>query len=107
MLFRSRPIPQYVNLVNSFPLSIAQDGGNNQDTLGNRSFECCIKVDIVQYLSNPNNTLQSKPVKNVVPARFGTEPLNKMDYGASNFKTPTFGMLNIKTENPNQQGGNP
>ena len=87
----NRPIPQYTNIANTG----TQQGGTEQDTLGNRSFECVVKVDIVQYLSQGNNVLQTTPPVKSVPARFGTEPLNKYDYGASNFPTPTFGLDNM------------
>ena len=84
----NRPIPQYNNIA----FAGTQQGGTQQNVLGNRSFECVVKVDIVQYLSRANNMLQSDPPVKTVPARFGTEPLNKYDYGASNFPTPTFGL---------------
>lgn len=87
----NRPIPQYNNKANTG----TQQGGTQQNVLGNRSFECVVKVDIVQYLSRANNMLQSEPPVKTVPARFGTEPLNKFDYGASGFPTPTFGLDNM------------
>jgi len=65
----SRPLPFYTN----------------QTTLGNASFECVIKVDIVQYMSPMNNTLNSGGVQRTIPARFGTEPLKHIDYGKDNY----------------------
>ena len=76
-----RPIPPnvpYTNNVPTFPPV-------NQLTLGNRSWEGVIKVDIVQYMGGQNNVLQSAPVVHSVPARFGTEPLNKLNYGEDGF----------------------
>ena len=76
-----RPIPPnvpYTNNVPTFPPV-------NQLTLGNRSWEGVIKVDIVQYMGGQNNHLQSAPVVHSVPARFGTEPLNKLNYGEDGF----------------------
>ena len=60
--------------------------GNSQATLGNRSFECIVKIDIVQYLGLQNNMLQTKGIEYTVPARFGTEPLNYFEYGENSYK---------------------
>jgi hypothetical protein len=60
--------------------------GNSQATLGNRSFECIVKIDIVQYLGLQNNMLQTKGIEYSVPARFGTEPLNYFEYGENSYK---------------------
>jgi len=60
--------------------------GNSQGTLGNRSFECIVKIDIVQYLGLQNNMLQTKGIDYKVPARFGTEPLNYFEYGENSYK---------------------
>ncbi len=60
--------------------------GNEQTTLGNRSFECVVKLDVVQYLGLQNNMLQTKGIDYKVPARFGTEPLNYFDYGENSYK---------------------
>ena len=50
-------------------------GGTNtvpllQTTLGNRSFEGCIKVDVCQFTAPRNNTLQSKPPVIRTPPRY-------------------------------------
>jgi len=61
-----------------------------QLTLGNRSWEAVIKCDIVQYMGGQNNVLQGPAPVYTVPARFGTEPLNKLDYGESGYPDPDF-----------------
>jgi len=66
--------------------STTQGTGNQQTTLGNRSFECVIKLDVVQYLGLQNNMLQTKGIDYKVPARFGTEPLNYFEYGENSYK---------------------
>lgn len=76
-----RPIPPNVPYTNNVPTYPPV----NQLTLGNRSWEGVIKVDIVQYMGGQNNVLQSAPVVHSVPARFGTEPLNKLNYGEDGF----------------------
>jgi hypothetical protein len=68
----------------------------NQLTLGNRSFESIIKVDIVQYMGGQNNVLNAPPPPKTLPARFGTEPLNKFDYGESGFPDKNFANLRMK-----------
>ena len=68
----------------------------NQNTLGNRSFECIIKVDIVQYMGGQNNVLNAPPVPKTVPARFGTEPLNKLNYGESGYPDKNFANLQLR-----------
>ena len=98
-----RPIPenvqrQYPDFVPLVPANSAGDPNPtpvNQSTLGNRSFECVIKVDIVQYMGGQNNVLQSAPVAYTVPARFGTEPLNKLNYGESGYPDPNFNRMRI------------
>ena len=72
--------------------------GNNQSTLGNRSFECVVKLDVVQYLGLQNNMLQTKGIEYTVPARFGTEPLNYFDYGENSYKD----SLELKMRNKNR-----
>lgn len=72
------PNVPYTNNVPTFPPV-------KQSTLGNRSWEGVIKVDIVQFMGGQNNVLQSAPVVHSVPARFGTEPLNKLNYGEDGF----------------------
>jgi len=67
----------------------------NQNTLGNRSFECVVKVDILQYMGGQNNTLNAPPPPKTVPARFGTEPLNKFDYGESGYPDKNFANLRM------------
>tara|TARA_R110000803_G_scaffold140980_2_gene207489 strand:+ start:225 stop:1418 length:1194 start_codon:yes stop_codon:yes gene_type:complete len=90
-----RPIPQNVQRV------LAGATGNDplippieQLTLGNRSWEACIKVDIVQYMGGQNGVLQSELPVPTVPARFGTEPLNKLKYGASGYPDPAWNRAN-------------
>tara|TARA_R110002020_G_scaffold117892_2_gene269421 strand:- start:2179 stop:3405 length:1227 start_codon:yes stop_codon:yes gene_type:complete len=67
----------------------------NQSTLGNRSFECIVKVDILQYMGGQNNVLKAPPPPKTVPARFGTEPLNKFDYGESGYPDKNFAMMRM------------
>lgn len=67
----------------------------NQSTLGNRSFECIVKVDIIQNMGGQNNVLKAPPPQKTVPARFGTEPLNKFDYGESGFPDKNFANLRM------------
>jgi len=61
-----------------------------QLTLGNRSWEGVIKCDVVQYMGGQNNVLQGPAPVYTVPARFGTEPLNKLDYGESGYPDPDY-----------------
>ena len=85
----------FVNLlqkqVNTLQLYLTDSHGRplpfitGQTTLGNASFECVVKVDIVQYMTPMNNTFNSGGVKNTIPARFGTEPLKHIDYGRDNY----------------------
>lgn len=83
----------YLNLpMDSFPNTGGDGTGqelrqlnNKQKTDGNFSYEGVIKIDIVQYMGGQNNVLQSqRPVK-TIPPRFGTEPLNNLDYGESGY----------------------
>lgn len=85
----------FVNLlqkqVNTLQLYLTDSHGRSlpflagQTSLGNASFECVVKVDIVQYMSPMNNTLNSGGVQRTIPARFGTEPLKHIDYGKDNY----------------------
>jgi len=52
--------------------------GNQQNTLGNRSFEGCIKIDVVQMMTAPNNSLKSPPPKNPIPPRLTSNVLSKV-----------------------------
>ena len=61
---------------------------STQAQFGNRSWEGVVKVDILQHMSLPNNTLETAPIVHTVPARFGTEPLNKLNYGKSGYSAP-------------------
>ena len=61
-----------------------------QLSLGNRSWEAAIKVDILQHMGGANRVLQSELPEQTVPSRFGTEPLNKLKYGASGYPDPAF-----------------
>ena len=65
-----------------------------QLTLGNRSWEAAIKVDIVQMMGGQNGVLQSELPVPTVPARFGTEPLNKLKYGSSGYPDPEWNRAN-------------
>ena len=87
-----RPIPQNVPYNNNIPVFPPV----NQLTLGNRSWEGVIKVDIVQYMGGQNNVLQSAPVVHSVPARFGTEPLNKLNYGEDGFPDVDFSRMRMR-----------
>ena len=91
-----RPIPNNIQRVltganGNDPLYSAFD---SQLTLGNRSWEACIKVDIVQHMGGQNGVLQSKLPVPIVPARFGTEPLNKQQYGKSGYPDPAWNKAN-------------
>tara|TARA_R110002167_G_scaffold55731_3_gene158166 strand:- start:3634 stop:4782 length:1149 start_codon:yes stop_codon:yes gene_type:complete len=66
-----------------------------QRTLGNRSWEAVIKVDVVQYLGGQNDALVSAPIQYTVPARLGTEPLNKFNYGESGFADVNFRKMKM------------
>jgi len=50
-------------------------------TVGNFSFKCTVKVEIVQHLGQQNNQLQTERPQKSVSARFGTAPLEYLDYG--------------------------
>ena len=52
--------------------------GNKQNTLGNRSFEACIKIDVVQVMSPPNNTLNTPPPQNPVNPRITSNVLSQV-----------------------------
>ena len=87
-----RAIPQNVPYNNNIPVFPPV----NQLTLGNRSWEGVIKVDIVQYMGGQNDVLQSAPVVHSVPARFGTEPLNKLNYGEDGFRDTDFSRMRMR-----------
>ena len=86
-----RTIPQNIKYANNIPVIT----NPSQLILGNRSWEGVIKVDIVQYMGGQNNYLDSGGVAHSVPARFGTEPLNKFDYGASGFPDRDFSRMRM------------
>ena len=50
-------------------------------TTGNFSFKCTIKVEIIQHLGQQNNQLQTDRPQKSISARFGTQPLDYLDYG--------------------------
>jgi hypothetical protein len=58
----------------------------SQDKLGNRNFECTIRVDIMEN-TNGVFTLKTDMPSISVPARFGTKPLVHLDYGKSGFNS--------------------
>ena len=87
-----RTIPQNVPYLNNIPVFPPA----YQLTLGNRSWEGVIKVDIVQFMGGQNNVLQSAPVFHSVPARFGTEPLNKLNYGEDGFRDTDFSRMRMR-----------
>ena len=87
-----RSIPQNVPYLNNIPVYPP----TYQLTLGNRSWEGVIKVDIVQFMGGQNNVLQSAPVFHSVPARFGTEPLNKLNYGEDGFRDTDFSRMRMR-----------
>ena len=87
-----RSIPQNVPYNNNIPVYPPA----YQLTLGNRSWEGVIKVDIVQFMGGQNNVLQSTPVFHSVPARFGTEPLNKLNYGEDGFRDTDFSRMRMR-----------
>ena len=84
-----RVLPTYNNLVPSTAGGAGSigSGSNRQNTLGNRSWEAVVKVDIVQHITLQNNMLKTNGIQHTLPARFGTEPLNKLNYGESGFPT--------------------
>jgi hypothetical protein len=86
-----RTIPQNIKYANN----ISVIANPSQLNLGNRSWEGVIKVDIVQYMGGQNNYLDSGGVAHSVPARFGTEPLNKFNYGASGFPDRDFSRMRM------------
>ena len=43
-------------------------------------------------MGGQNNVLQSKLPVPTIPARFGTEPLNKFDYGQSGYPDQTYNI---------------
>ena len=51
---------------------------NSQNTLGNRSFEGCLKIDVVQMMSAPNNTLTSPPPRVSINPRLTSNVLSKV-----------------------------
>ena len=57
----SRSIPENVKYVNNIPVS------TQQKRLGNRSFECVIKVDIMQRIHSHNNLLDTGPLYPALP----------------------------------------
>jgi len=50
-------------------------------TKGNFYFKCTIKVETMQHIGAQNNQLQTEKPQKTVPARFGTQPLDYLDYG--------------------------
>ncbi len=63
----------------SLDYSGAGTAGNKQNTLGNRSFEGALKVDVCQYTQPRNNTLQSPPVPNSFPPRYTSNLLSSAE----------------------------
>jgi len=51
-------------------------------TKGNFNFKCTIKVETMQHLGQQNNQLQTDRPQKTVSARFGSAPLEYLDYGA-------------------------
>lgn len=59
-----------------FPaMKVASGHSEAQATLGNRSFEAVIRVDVIQFLSPQNNQLQSKPFVPNTPPRYSSNLL--------------------------------
>ena len=50
-------------------------------TKGNLNFKCTIKVETMQHIGMQNNQLQTEKPQKTVPPRFGTQPLDYLDYG--------------------------
>ena len=67
---------------------------DNQATLGSRSWEGVIKIDIVQFMGGQNNVLQSELPVNTIPARFESFPLKHLDYGASGYPDVSYDLKN-------------
>jgi len=91
-----RDIPPNVQTLNNPAQSPVYPALTAQSTLGNRSWEGVIKVDIVQFMGGQNHKLESAPVVHSVPPRFGTEPLNKFDYGESGYADVNFSKMRLK-----------
>jgi hypothetical protein len=53
----------------------------NARTKGNFNFKCTIKVETMQHLGQQNNQLQTDKPQKSVSARFGSAPLEYLDYG--------------------------
>lgn len=49
---------------------------------GNLNFKCTIKVETIQHMGQQNNQLQTDRPQKSVSARFGSAPLEYLDYGA-------------------------
>lgn len=56
-----------------------------QNILGNMSFSCVIRVEIVKSAIISGNTLQLPSIKHSVPARFSTRPLIHPDHGDDSY----------------------
>lgn len=78
-----RLIPKNINPLVTFNTTTLPD---SQDVLGNRDFECNIRVDIMEN-TNGVFTLKTDMPVIPVPARFGTQPLAVLDYGKSGFNS--------------------
>ena len=89
-----RPVPPAIFYKNSLTTSLGSDGfwtfklepdttvetnGNQQNTLGNRSFEACLKVDVCQYTQARNNTLQAPPPPNPLLPRYTSNLLSQTE----------------------------
>jgi len=49
---------------------------------GNLNFKCTVKVETMQHIGQQNNQLQTERPQKSVPARFGSAPLEYLDYGS-------------------------
>ena len=85
-----RSIPQGVRYTLTNSTNTPVETPAKQLTLGNRSWEGVIKVDIVQLMGGHNHLFQGPPLQYTTAARFSTEPLDKLDYGASNYRDKTY-----------------
>jgi len=90
-----RIIPNNVKYLETPVGSINQPAyTDSQATLGSRSWEGVIKVDIVQFMGGQNNVLQSELPVNNIPARFESFPLKHLDYGASGYPDVSYDLKN-------------
>ena len=75
------------------PIPNSNQYNSKQNTLGNLSFSCVLKVDIYQAQAN-GNTLITPPVKQLLNAKSSVVPA-VMNLGRNNFLPPPHGTKQI------------